>query len=144
MSQVTKLDEYKKLFALNEIDPSLAGILSLNGAANLTVCPECLVDDFVHVQGCCVGNELDPDEDEDGGDDLEDEADLPPDYKHLKAFHDELFDLLTEQGCGLYFDHVELELTADLDTGEFVINDYNSKEVLRTEDGLAALRRMRE
>jgi hypothetical protein len=30
----------------------LAVVLNRNGAANLTVCPRCRVDDFVHVEGC--------------------------------------------------------------------------------------------
>ena len=35
-------------------DRQLAGVLSRNGAANLTVCPRCRVDDFVHVEGCAL------------------------------------------------------------------------------------------
>jgi len=33
--------------------------LNANGFANLTCCPECHVDDFVHVEGCTLGNRLD-------------------------------------------------------------------------------------
>ena len=32
--------------------------LNNNGFCNLTVCPECHVDDFVHVEGCKTGDEL--------------------------------------------------------------------------------------
>lgn len=31
---------------------SLAPVLNANGLAHRTVCPECHVDDFVHVEGC--------------------------------------------------------------------------------------------
>ena len=34
----------------------LAGVLSRNGAANLTVCPRCRVDDFVHVENCVLAD----------------------------------------------------------------------------------------
>ena len=33
----------------------LGTILNNNGAPNLTVCPECHVDDFTHVEGCKLG-----------------------------------------------------------------------------------------
>lgn len=33
--------------------------LNRNGGASLTVCPECMVDDFVHVEGCTVAKRID-------------------------------------------------------------------------------------
>lgn len=32
--------------------------LNENGYANLTVCPSCHVDDFTHVEGCLIADEL--------------------------------------------------------------------------------------
>lgn len=32
--------------------------LNLNGFANLTICPECHVDDFTHVEGCSIAGLL--------------------------------------------------------------------------------------
>ena len=37
-------------------DGKLAAILNRSGAASLTVCPECRVDDFTHVEGCSLSN----------------------------------------------------------------------------------------
>lgn len=34
---------------------AVSKFLNSNGYANLTVCPECRVDDFVHVEGCKLG-----------------------------------------------------------------------------------------
>ena len=31
---------------------TVVGVLNRNGCANWTVCPECRVDDFSHVEGC--------------------------------------------------------------------------------------------
>lgn len=41
------------------VDPALVGILSRNGAAHLTVCPVCHVDDLCHAEPCPVLYELD-------------------------------------------------------------------------------------
>lgn len=43
---------YLMLQELQDIKPELCGWLSSNGYTNLTVCPRCKVDDFVHVEGC--------------------------------------------------------------------------------------------
>jgi len=43
---------YLILQDLQEKQPELCGWLSDNGYTNLTVCPRCKVDDFVHVEGC--------------------------------------------------------------------------------------------
>jgi len=43
---------YLMLQDLQEKHPELCGWLSDNGYTNLTVCPRCKVDDFVHVEGC--------------------------------------------------------------------------------------------
>lgn len=40
--------------ALEGID-LLMTILNRSGAPSLTVCPECHVDDFIHVEGCKLG-----------------------------------------------------------------------------------------
>ena len=46
-------ETYLKLQKLNYLSRDvLYKILNDNGAANLTVCPSCKVDDFVHVVGC--------------------------------------------------------------------------------------------
>lgn len=41
------------------IDPALVGVLSRNGAAHMTVCPTCYVDDFCHAEPCPMLYELD-------------------------------------------------------------------------------------
>lgn len=49
-------DDYLFLQKLDvEADGKLAGVLSRNGAASLTVCPRCRIDDFTHVEGCPLG-----------------------------------------------------------------------------------------
>ena len=35
-------------------EDTLYGVLNRNGCANWTVCPECCVDDFSHVEGCSL------------------------------------------------------------------------------------------
>jgi hypothetical protein len=61
--------DYRVLYRLNEVGGSdaLMRILNASGAANLTCCPECLVDDFTHAKGCklaaqCVLDEVSLDE----------------------------------------------------------------------------------
>jgi len=50
--------DYLTLFKINcECDDALMSVLNRTGAANLTVCPECHVDDFTHVEGCTLGEE---------------------------------------------------------------------------------------
>jgi len=46
---------YKYLERLARKNPSLCGVLNLEGAANLTVCPECRIDDFIHSEDCVLG-----------------------------------------------------------------------------------------
>lgn len=44
---------YYELFLLDLLnDGEIATYLNNNGFANKTVCPECHVDDFTHVEGC--------------------------------------------------------------------------------------------
>ena len=55
MSDVLTREDYQILDAAdNESDGEVARILNENGCANLTVCPECFVDDFTHVEGCSL------------------------------------------------------------------------------------------
>ena len=46
---------YRALQKANEKDQAINTWLNFAGYANLTVCPECRVDDFVHVEGCKLG-----------------------------------------------------------------------------------------
>lgn len=59
MSYVPVRADAIRLGILSVIDPQLHRILNDNGGANITCCPECSVDDFVHVEGCSVGAEVD-------------------------------------------------------------------------------------
>lgn len=43
---------YIALEALSASVPNLHTYLNESGYAALTVCPHCMVDDFVHVEGC--------------------------------------------------------------------------------------------
>lgn len=58
MSAVIKKEEliklpYSQLFLLDLLnDGEVAKYLNHNGFASKTVCPDCHVDDFVHVEGC--------------------------------------------------------------------------------------------
>ena len=46
-------ETYQMLQKLNCISQDkLTQILNNNGAANLTVCPVCKIDDFIHVEDC--------------------------------------------------------------------------------------------
>lgn len=45
-------EDYIKLAVSAEIDPALPVILNTHGAAHLTVCPRCGIDDFQHIKGC--------------------------------------------------------------------------------------------
>ena len=40
-------------------DGRVADWLNANGFCNLTCCPRCHVDDFIHVEGCQMGDALD-------------------------------------------------------------------------------------
>jgi hypothetical protein len=44
---------------MQEPDDSIMDWLNQNGFCNLTVCPECRVDDFTHVEGCKIGDQVD-------------------------------------------------------------------------------------
>lgn len=46
--------DYMTLYCMNDNNPKLLDILNRN-APNLTVCPECQVDDFAHIEGCNLG-----------------------------------------------------------------------------------------
>jgi hypothetical protein len=53
-------DDYIKLAFLNiSSNDELCGLLNRNGAANLTVCPECNIGDYSHVETCKIGLEID-------------------------------------------------------------------------------------
>jgi len=53
MSEVLSQRDYLFLQALDlQTDGKLAAVLNANGCANWTVCPQCRVDDFTHVEGC--------------------------------------------------------------------------------------------
>ena len=43
---------------LQEPDNKIPDWLNANGFANLTCCPECHVDDFVHVEGCTISRDM--------------------------------------------------------------------------------------
>jgi hypothetical protein len=50
--------DYMLLSIANEEYNYLCRILNRNGAANMTVCPECGCDDFTHVESCSLGKTL--------------------------------------------------------------------------------------
>jgi len=50
-------DDAIRLNVIATLDARLAGILNRNGACNLTVCPECKVDDFTHAENCKIYEE---------------------------------------------------------------------------------------
>jgi hypothetical protein len=55
-------DEYRMLATANEAalvyGVELHRILNFRGNPNWTVCPECRVDDFAHVEGCAMAAEI--------------------------------------------------------------------------------------
>lgn len=51
-------DDYVALAILDFLHPELHEILNRNACASLTVCPECFVDDFTHVEGCSIAEEI--------------------------------------------------------------------------------------
>jgi len=51
-------DDYLILIEAVDHFPDLEGVLNRNGGANMTVCPECHVDDFTHVEGCTLAAEV--------------------------------------------------------------------------------------
>ena len=55
MSEILNKFDYR---VLQDADIFLGGdvarVLNANGRANWTVCPECRVDDFTHVEGCTM------------------------------------------------------------------------------------------
>lgn len=53
MSVTKSSEDYRFLERIDlDNDGRLAMLLNALGAASLTVCPECRVDDFTHVEGC--------------------------------------------------------------------------------------------
>lgn len=44
---------------IQEADDSIPNWLNANGFCNLTCCPECHVDDFVHVERCSIAAKMD-------------------------------------------------------------------------------------
>lgn len=55
MSHTLNVKDYNILQKLNDKNNILCGILNRNGMANVTVCPICRVDDFIHIEGCKLG-----------------------------------------------------------------------------------------
>ena len=52
-SDILNEDDYLLLQAADfALAGEVAGVLNRNGCANWTVCPNCFVDDFMHVEGC--------------------------------------------------------------------------------------------
>ena len=52
--------EYVSMAIANHISgETLAKLFNESGKARFTVCPSCAVDDFTHVGGCEIGNEVD-------------------------------------------------------------------------------------
>lgn len=55
-------DEYRLLAIANEAGivygVELHRILNVRGDPNWTVCPDCHVDDFAHVEGCSMAGEI--------------------------------------------------------------------------------------
>lgn len=51
---------YQSLAVLDYYSPNddVVKWLNANGFCNLTVCPECHVDDFVHIEGCKINQRL--------------------------------------------------------------------------------------
>lgn len=47
-------DLYIALAIGARFSPMLCRLLNRLGGANLTVCPHCLIDDFVHFEGCPI------------------------------------------------------------------------------------------
>jgi len=58
MSKILSREDYKILGEMEREDPRITSLLNRNGCPNWTVCPECHVDDFVHVEGCTLGTEI--------------------------------------------------------------------------------------
>lgn len=50
--------DYIELALINEVYDELVGILCRSKSANLTHCPECDLDDFLHEDWCCIGEEV--------------------------------------------------------------------------------------
>lgn len=46
------------LLADDKTDGVIGTLLNNNGASSLTVCPECRVDDFAHVETCSIWQEV--------------------------------------------------------------------------------------
>lgn len=64
MSNILNRDDYINLYLLNEIssvtleDTNLLEILKKNGCINLTVCPECNINNFFHADNCSIYDEV--------------------------------------------------------------------------------------
>lgn len=55
MSEILSEADYLILQAADiALDCAVAGVLNRNGCANWTVCPQCRVDDFCHIEGCAL------------------------------------------------------------------------------------------
>lgn len=66
LASVKRAADYRVLSRLNDVceHDELMDVLNRCGAANMTVCPECRVDDFTHVEGCVLGDLCDRDRNE--------------------------------------------------------------------------------
>ncbi len=65
MSRLLTRDEYILLVSVEtSIDIESDGqielheVLNESGLCNFTVCPECMIDDFIHVEGCSIREEI--------------------------------------------------------------------------------------
>lgn len=63
MNKELPVEDYVKLavicnFLIEHDQYDLGAILNRNGKCAWTVCPECQVDDFVHVEGCKIGERI--------------------------------------------------------------------------------------
>ncbi len=59
MSEICNRNNYIALYLANNYEPQLCRILNEHGGCNMTVCPECHVDDFCHIEGCPIGIAID-------------------------------------------------------------------------------------
>ena len=63
MSDLLSKDDYLIIANLEAVDLNLLRVLNKNGCVNWSVCPECHMDDFTHVEGCSILESLDCDHD---------------------------------------------------------------------------------
>jgi hypothetical protein len=58
MSKILNKSDYKVLEKADLVfDGDIAGVLNKNGCSNWTICPECHLDDFTHVENCPLDDE---------------------------------------------------------------------------------------